>query len=157
MVEDLFKGAREHGAVPLDRAGKGPGEPGRAKVKRRSCVGMKKSSWRYREGVLFMAELKQITMKDQTWLNADTDWDIRSSSYWSCFVPSCPLGLCRWRLQAWGGSWRGVNLCGRREARLQQPARCEHFFYFSFVFLKPFVSCLACLTLLNFFKWDVRQ
>lgn len=24
MVEDLFKGAKEHGAVPLDRSGKGP-------------------------------------------------------------------------------------------------------------------------------------
>ncbi|RXN02707.1 NSFL1 cofactor p47-like protein [Labeo rohita] len=26
LVEDLFKGAKEHGAVPVDRAGKGPGE-----------------------------------------------------------------------------------------------------------------------------------
>lgn len=33
VVEDLFKGAREHGAVPLDRSGKGLGEPSRAKVK----------------------------------------------------------------------------------------------------------------------------
>lgn len=33
VVEDLFKGAREHGAVPLDRSGKGPGEPSKAKVK----------------------------------------------------------------------------------------------------------------------------
>lgn len=24
VVEDLFKGAKEHGAVPLDRSGKGP-------------------------------------------------------------------------------------------------------------------------------------
>lgn len=32
VVEDLFKGAREHGAVPLDRAGRGPGESSRAKV-----------------------------------------------------------------------------------------------------------------------------
>lgn len=33
VVEDLFKGAREHGAVPLDRSGRGPGEPSRARVK----------------------------------------------------------------------------------------------------------------------------
>ncbi|XP_053281066.1 NSFL1 cofactor p47 [Pleuronectes platessa] len=32
VVEDLFKGAREHGAVPLDRAGKGPGETSKAKA-----------------------------------------------------------------------------------------------------------------------------
>ncbi|XP_029362220.1 NSFL1 cofactor p47 isoform X2 [Echeneis naucrates] len=32
VVEDLFKGAREHGAVPLDRSGRGLGEPSRAKV-----------------------------------------------------------------------------------------------------------------------------
>lgn len=32
VVEDLFKGAKEHGAVPLDRAGKGPGESSRAKA-----------------------------------------------------------------------------------------------------------------------------
>ncbi|XP_041860744.1 NSFL1 cofactor p47 isoform X2 [Melanotaenia boesemani] len=32
VVEDLFKGAREHGAVPLDRAGKGPGESSKAKA-----------------------------------------------------------------------------------------------------------------------------
>uniref|UniRef100_A0A3B4XWI9 NSFL1 cofactor p47 n=1 Tax=Seriola lalandi dorsalis TaxID=1841481 RepID=A0A3B4XWI9_SERLL len=32
VVEDLFKGAREHGAVPLDRSGRGPGEPSRAFV-----------------------------------------------------------------------------------------------------------------------------
>uniref|UniRef100_A0A3B3E0V0 NSFL1 (p97) cofactor (p47) n=1 Tax=Oryzias melastigma TaxID=30732 RepID=A0A3B3E0V0_ORYME len=31
VVEDLFKRAKEHGAVPLDRSGKGP-EPSRAKV-----------------------------------------------------------------------------------------------------------------------------
>lgn len=35
VVEDLFKGAREHGAVPLDRTGKGLGEPSKARVKRR--------------------------------------------------------------------------------------------------------------------------
>lgn len=33
VVEDLFKGAREHGAVPLERSGRGPGEPSRARVK----------------------------------------------------------------------------------------------------------------------------
>uniref|UniRef100_A0A3Q3GJA7 NSFL1 cofactor p47 n=1 Tax=Kryptolebias marmoratus TaxID=37003 RepID=A0A3Q3GJA7_KRYMA len=32
VVEDLFKGAREHGAVPLDRTGKGPGESSKAKA-----------------------------------------------------------------------------------------------------------------------------
>ncbi|XP_029362221.1 NSFL1 cofactor p47 isoform X3 [Echeneis naucrates] len=32
VVEDLFKGAREHGAVPLDRSGRGLGEPSRAKA-----------------------------------------------------------------------------------------------------------------------------
>ncbi|XP_008295918.1 NSFL1 cofactor p47 isoform X2 [Stegastes partitus] len=32
VVEDLFKGAREHGAVPLDRTGRGPGEPSKAKA-----------------------------------------------------------------------------------------------------------------------------
>ncbi|XP_072222747.1 NSFL1 cofactor p47 [Leuresthes tenuis] len=32
VVDDLFKGAREHGAVPLDRSGKGPGEPSRARA-----------------------------------------------------------------------------------------------------------------------------
>uniref|UniRef100_A0A3B4V3G7 NSFL1 cofactor p47 n=1 Tax=Seriola dumerili TaxID=41447 RepID=A0A3B4V3G7_SERDU len=32
VVEDLFKGAREHGAVPLDRSGRGPGEPSRVHV-----------------------------------------------------------------------------------------------------------------------------
>ncbi len=26
LVEDLFKGAKEHGAVPVDKPGKGPGE-----------------------------------------------------------------------------------------------------------------------------------
>ncbi|KAL7864718.1 hypothetical protein AOLI_G00161380 [Acnodon oligacanthus] len=31
VVEDLFKGAKEHGAVPVDRAGRGPGESSRAK------------------------------------------------------------------------------------------------------------------------------
>lgn len=30
LVEDLFKGAKEHGAVAVDRAGKGPGESSRA-------------------------------------------------------------------------------------------------------------------------------
>ncbi|XP_034447205.1 NSFL1 cofactor p47 [Hippoglossus hippoglossus] len=32
VVEDLFKGAREHGAVPLDRSGRGPGETSKAKA-----------------------------------------------------------------------------------------------------------------------------
>ncbi|CAK6977444.1 NSFL1 cofactor p47 [Scomber scombrus] len=32
VVEDLFKGAREHGAVPLERSGRGPGEPSRARA-----------------------------------------------------------------------------------------------------------------------------
>ncbi|XP_071783677.1 NSFL1 cofactor p47 [Centroberyx gerrardi] len=32
VVEDLFKGAKEHGAVPLDRTGRGPGEPSRARA-----------------------------------------------------------------------------------------------------------------------------
>uniref|UniRef100_A0A3P9NA51 NSFL1 cofactor p47 n=1 Tax=Poecilia reticulata TaxID=8081 RepID=A0A3P9NA51_POERE len=32
VVEDLFKGAREHGAVPLDRTGKGLGESSKAKA-----------------------------------------------------------------------------------------------------------------------------
>ncbi|TKS77023.1 NSFL1 cofactor p47 p97 cofactor p47 [Collichthys lucidus] len=32
VVEDLFKGAREHGAVPLDRPGRGPGEPSKARA-----------------------------------------------------------------------------------------------------------------------------
>ncbi|XP_066558351.1 NSFL1 cofactor p47 [Amia ocellicauda] len=31
VVEDLFKGAKEHGAVPVDRAAKGPGESSRAR------------------------------------------------------------------------------------------------------------------------------
>ncbi|XP_062871741.1 NSFL1 cofactor p47 [Trichomycterus rosablanca] len=31
VVEDLFKGAKEHGAVPVDKAGKGPGESSKAK------------------------------------------------------------------------------------------------------------------------------
>ncbi|KAG7477879.1 hypothetical protein MATL_G00074270 [Megalops atlanticus] len=30
VVEDLFKGAKEHGAVPVEKAGRGPGEPSRA-------------------------------------------------------------------------------------------------------------------------------
>lgn len=33
VVEDLFKGAREHGAVPLDRPGRGPGESSKARVR----------------------------------------------------------------------------------------------------------------------------
>lgn len=37
VVEDLFKGAKEHGAVPLDRSGRGPGEPSKAKVKYSYC------------------------------------------------------------------------------------------------------------------------
>ncbi|XP_071391258.1 NSFL1 cofactor p47 isoform X1 [Centroberyx affinis] len=32
VVEDLFKGAKEHGAVPLDRTGRGPGEPSKARA-----------------------------------------------------------------------------------------------------------------------------
>ncbi|XP_019722458.1 NSFL1 cofactor p47 isoform X1 [Hippocampus comes] len=32
VVEDLFKGAREHGAVPLERSGKGAGESSKAKA-----------------------------------------------------------------------------------------------------------------------------
>uniref|UniRef100_A0AAQ4NRM9 NSFL1 cofactor p47 n=2 Tax=Gasterosteus aculeatus aculeatus TaxID=481459 RepID=A0AAQ4NRM9_GASAC len=32
VVEDLFKGAREHGAVPLDRPGRGPGESSKARA-----------------------------------------------------------------------------------------------------------------------------
>lgn len=32
VVEDLFKGAREHGAVPLDRSGAGPGGSSRAQA-----------------------------------------------------------------------------------------------------------------------------
>uniref|UniRef100_A0A3Q2E0T4 NSFL1 cofactor p47 n=1 Tax=Cyprinodon variegatus TaxID=28743 RepID=A0A3Q2E0T4_CYPVA len=32
VVEDLFKGAREHGAVPLERSGKGPGETSKARA-----------------------------------------------------------------------------------------------------------------------------
>ncbi|XP_039869758.1 NSFL1 cofactor p47 isoform X2 [Simochromis diagramma] len=32
VVEDLFKGAKEHGAVPLDRSGRGLGEPSKAKA-----------------------------------------------------------------------------------------------------------------------------
>uniref|UniRef100_W5MG07 NSFL1 cofactor p47 n=2 Tax=Lepisosteus oculatus TaxID=7918 RepID=W5MG07_LEPOC len=31
VVEDLFKGAKEHGAVPVERASKGPGESSRAR------------------------------------------------------------------------------------------------------------------------------
>ncbi|XP_056589460.1 NSFL1 cofactor p47 [Triplophysa dalaica] len=31
MVEDLFKGAKEHGAVPVDKPGRGPGESSRSK------------------------------------------------------------------------------------------------------------------------------
>ncbi|KAJ8378209.1 hypothetical protein AAFF_G00244970 [Aldrovandia affinis] len=31
VVEDLFKGAKEHGAVPVDRSGRGPGEPSRSR------------------------------------------------------------------------------------------------------------------------------
>ncbi|CAB1329639.1 unnamed protein product [Coregonus sp. 'balchen'] len=31
VVEDLFKGAKEHGAVPVEKAGRGPGEPSRAR------------------------------------------------------------------------------------------------------------------------------
>uniref|UniRef100_A0A4W5NTD8 NSFL1 cofactor p47 n=1 Tax=Hucho hucho TaxID=62062 RepID=A0A4W5NTD8_9TELE len=37
VVEDLFKGAKEHGAVPVEKAGRGPGEPSRAR-----CIS---SSW----------------------------------------------------------------------------------------------------------------
>lgn len=37
VVEDLFKGAKEHGAVPLDRSGRGLGEPSKAKVKYSYC------------------------------------------------------------------------------------------------------------------------
>lgn len=33
VVEDLFKGAKEHGAVPLDRTGKGSGEPSKSRVR----------------------------------------------------------------------------------------------------------------------------
>lgn len=32
VVEDLFKGAKEHGAVPVDKAGRGPGEPSKARA-----------------------------------------------------------------------------------------------------------------------------
>jgi len=32
VVEDLFKGAKEHGAVPVDKAGKGLGESSKSKV-----------------------------------------------------------------------------------------------------------------------------
>lgn len=32
VVEDLFKGAREHGAVPVDKPGSGPGVSSKAKV-----------------------------------------------------------------------------------------------------------------------------
>lgn len=32
VVDDLFRGAKEHGAVPVDKAGKGGGESSRAKV-----------------------------------------------------------------------------------------------------------------------------
>ncbi|XP_062316318.1 NSFL1 cofactor p47 isoform X1 [Osmerus eperlanus] len=32
VVEDLFKGAKEHGAVPVEKAGRGPGEPSRARA-----------------------------------------------------------------------------------------------------------------------------
>uniref|UniRef100_A0A8B9LID4 NSFL1 (p97) cofactor (p47) n=1 Tax=Astyanax mexicanus TaxID=7994 RepID=A0A8B9LID4_ASTMX len=31
VVEDLFKGAKEHGAVPVDKAGRGPGESSKSK------------------------------------------------------------------------------------------------------------------------------
>lgn len=34
VVEDLFKGAKEHGAVPVDRASKGPGESSKGRVGR---------------------------------------------------------------------------------------------------------------------------
>lgn len=33
VVEELFKGAKEHGAVPVDRPGRGPGESSRAQVR----------------------------------------------------------------------------------------------------------------------------
>ncbi|MGH0179892.1 UNVERIFIED_CONTAM: hypothetical protein FKN15_002774 [Acipenser sinensis] len=32
VVEDLFKGAKEHGAVPVDKASKGPGESSKGRV-----------------------------------------------------------------------------------------------------------------------------
>ncbi|KAG7323082.1 hypothetical protein KOW79_012784 [Hemibagrus wyckioides] len=32
VVEDLFKGAKEHGAVPVEKAGKGPGESSKARA-----------------------------------------------------------------------------------------------------------------------------
>lgn len=38
VVEDLFKGAREHGAVPLERSGKGSGESSKAKVNERNTL-----------------------------------------------------------------------------------------------------------------------
>lgn len=37
VVEDLFKGAKEHGAVPVDKAGKGLGESSKAKVLLTNC------------------------------------------------------------------------------------------------------------------------
>lgn len=37
VVEDLFKGAKEHGAVPVEKAGRGPGESSRAKVLLAKC------------------------------------------------------------------------------------------------------------------------
>ncbi|KAK2825270.1 hypothetical protein Q7C36_019197 [Tachysurus vachellii] len=40
VVEDLFKGAKEHGAVPVDKAGKGHGESSRAKVSYTRVLGM---------------------------------------------------------------------------------------------------------------------
>lgn len=105
VVEDLFKGAREHGAVPLDRSGKGPGESSKARV-----------SWKLMLS-LFTPLLCYLLLLLSLIL----------------FLLSL-LGLLWWWLQARRSSWGGVGICGWREASLQQPAGCEYRLWWVLVF-----------------------
>lgn len=116
VVEDLFKGAREHGAVPLDRSGKGPGESSKARV-----------SWKLRKPMLFLFTLLLYCLLLLLSLIE--------------FLLSL-LGLLWWRLQARCSSWGGVSICGWREASLQQPAGCEYRLWMVLDF--AFVQTLLC-------------
>lgn len=97
MVDDLFKGAREHGAVPLDRSGKGPVDSRKPPV------------WTFPHH--FSSFNGAFTFGRMCWL-----MDIVAVLH----VP----GLLWWRLQARHSSW-GVSIRCWREASLQQPTRRE--------------------------------
>ncbi|KAM6457965.1 NSFL1 cofactor p47 isoform 1-T1 [Liasis olivaceus] len=69
LVEDLFRGAKEHGAVAVDRAAKSPGEGSRPKVRTRALAPFAGGGYRLgaapeEESAYVAGEMRQNTAQD---------------------------------------------------------------------------------------------